>query len=204
MNEEEARQWIDIRFGKAALADLARFADLVVAESMRQNLIAASTVDHLWVRHILDSAQLVPLAVAGPGTWLDIGTGAGFPGIVTAILSGRATRLVEPRRRRVAFLTDVIGSLGLEKRVGVVAAKVESERGIAAIISARAVSQIDVLFASAARCADAETLWLLPKGRSALEEVARAERSWHGVFHVEQSVTDPGSLVVIANKVSRR
>jgi 16S rRNA (guanine527-N7)-methyltransferase len=205
VNEEDARAWIESRFGGAALAQLALFAAMVTEESPKQNLIAASTIEHLWVRHMLDSAQLVPLAHAAPeGPWLDVGTGAGFPGMVAGILSGRQTRLVEPRRRRADFLSRAVETLGMQHRISVAPVKVEAETVIASVISARAVAQIDALFAAAAHCAKSQTMWLLPKGRSAAEEVARAERSWHGVFHVEQSATDPESLIVIANKVSRR
>jgi 16S rRNA (guanine527-N7)-methyltransferase len=205
MTEDDARDWIEQRYGAAALAQLRLFADMVVEESGNQNLIAASTIDHLWVRHMLDSAQLVPLAAAASaGTWLDIGTGAGFPGIVTALLSGNQTRLIEPRRRRAAFLDHVVERLGLQHQISVAAIKVEAEVLKASVISARAVSQIDALLNSAWHCASKETIWLLPKGKTAREEVAQAQRSWHGVFHVEQSATDPESLIVIASKVSRR
>jgi 16S rRNA (guanine527-N7)-methyltransferase len=205
VTEDDARDWIEQRFGANSLGKLRSFAQMVVEESAKQNLIAASTIEQLWVRHMLDSAQLVPLAVAAAsGPWLDVGTGAGFPGIVTAILSGRETRLIEPRRRRAAFLDHVIEALALRHQISVAPIKVEAEALTAAIISARAVSQIDALFESARHCASKETLWLLPKGKAAREEVASAQRSWHGVFHVERSVTDPESLIVIANKVSRR
>ena len=60
------------------------------------------------------------------------------------------------------------------------------------------------LFANAAHCAHNETVWLLPKGRNADEEVAEAKRSWHSVFHVEQSITHPDSSIVIARYVRRR
>ena len=73
-----------------------------------------------------------------------------------------------------------------------------------AIISARAVAQVAQVIASAAQCASNETLWLLPKGRSAREEVARAKQRWHGMFHVEQSITDPESSIVIARGVRAR
>jgi 16S rRNA (guanine527-N7)-methyltransferase len=72
------------------------------------------------------------------------------------------------------------------------------------VISARAVAQLSSLFASAVQCSRRKTLWILPKGRTAREEVAVAEQTWHGVFHVEHSITDPESLIVLAKGVSRR
>ncbi|MGY4395039.1 16S rRNA (guanine527-N7)-methyltransferase [Sphingomonas sp. UYAg733] len=204
MTEDEAQQWVIDRFGLAAHSRLEKFADLVRAESVNQNLIAASTLDSLWVRHIVDSAQLINLADDIEGDWLDIGTGAGFPGLVVAILGNRPMTLVEPRRRRADFLTVSVGALKIANRVIVIAAKVEAVRKTAAIISARAVAPVGALLASASHVGTRNTRWLLPKGLRAREEVAQAQQTWHGMFHVEHSITDPNSLIVIANKVSRR
>jgi 16S rRNA (guanine527-N7)-methyltransferase len=204
MTEDEAKAWIRERFGVEGEGVMARFADLVTDESARQNLIAPSTLDSIWSRHIVDSAQLIGLAAESEGDWLDIGTGAGFPGLVVAALTKRRTILVEPRKRRVEFLQSAANTLGIADRVSVVASKVESVNEPVAVISARAVSYLGSLFASAVQCSRRNTLWILPKGRTAREEVAVAEQTWHGVFHVEQSITDPESLIVLAKGVSRR
>ena len=202
MTEDEARAWTAARFDSEAIGRLDRLAAIVAAETQRQNLIAGSTVDAIWARHIVDSLQLVAL---GPeGMWLDIGTGAGFPGLaVAAVEPEREMILVEPRRLRADYLRNAADSLGLG-HVTVIAAKVEAVREKAKVISARAVSRIDALLASAVQCSNNETIWLLPKGRNADEEVAEARRTWHGVFHVEQSITNPDSAIVIARGVRRR
>jgi 16S rRNA (guanine527-N7)-methyltransferase len=202
VTEDEARDWAAARFDSASMDRLDRLAAIVAAESARQNLIARSTLDAIWSRHIVDSLQLVAL---GPeGVWLDIGTGAGFPGLaVAAVEPGREMMLVEPRRLRADYLREAAALLGLPSVI-VTATKVESVRIKATVISARAVSRIGALFASAAQCADKETIWLLPKGRGADEEVAEARRTWHGVFHVDLSITSPDSAIVIARGVRRR
>lgn len=203
MTEQEARDWIESRFGADRTAVLARFADRIVAETANQNLIAASTIDHIWQRHLLDSAQLVPLADAGrEGDWIDIGSGAGFPGIVAAILTERRVVLVEPRARRAALLSDTAADLDLTNVV-VHQAKIEklpSERP-AAVITARAVARLAGLFAIGHRHSDADTIWVLPKGRSAAEELVEAKADWRGMFHVEHSITDPTSSIVVAKGV---
>lgn len=202
MTEDEARAWATARFDAAAMDRLDGLAAIVVDESERQNLIARSTLASIWTRHIVDSLQLVAL---GPeGLWLDIGTGAGFPGLaIAAAEAQRPMMLVEPRRLRADFLREAAKKLELTN-VTVVGAKVEAVRERARVISARAVSRIDGLFGSAVQCAHKETVWLLPKGRNADEEVAEARRTWHGVFHVEQSITSPDSAIVIARGVRRR
>ncbi len=207
MTEEEARHWVRETFGVSRETLLERFGALLVAESKHQNLIAASTIDTLWTRHLVDSAQLIPLAGNAPrGAWIDIGAGAGLPGIVVAILVERPVVLVEPRARRVAFLREVADALGLTKRVTVQQSRIEAYHPTnrAAVISARAVAELSTLLASALHCSDSGTLWVLPKGRNAQSEVEAAAANWQGAFHVERSITEPASGVVIAQGVRPR
>ena len=206
MTEDEARSWIANRCGAHAIERLERYGDLLVDEVGRQNLIAASTLPTLWARHLVDSAQLLELAPSGTGEWIDIGSGAGLPGLVIALASDWRVTLVEPRRLRVAFLNRCIEELGLVGRVTVEASKIESVRRAAParVISARAVAALPQLIASAVHLADRETIWLLPKGSRAQSEVAEARRSWQGAFHVKQSVVDPDSGIVVASQVARR
>lgn len=204
MTEEEARDWIAQQFGPTAQHQMERLVALVEAEAAQQNLVARSTLETIWARHIVDSAQLIGFAEGQAGTWLDVGSGAGFPGLVVAALTDRPVLLVEPRKRRVAFLQEAARSLGLEGRVSVIASKVETICERAAVISARAVAPLIDLFGAASHCAAPDTLWLLPKGQSAREEVAIARHAWHGAFHVEQSLTNTESLIVVARGVARR
>jgi 16S rRNA (guanine527-N7)-methyltransferase len=203
MTEDEAKQWIAGQFGAAAVDRLALLETLVRDEAANQNLVSAATLDTIWARHIVDSAQLIPLAKGTPGTWADIGSGAGFPGLVVAILRQDPMILIEPRKRRVDFLRHAAKALDLDN-VTVEPAKSQNVEARATIISARAVSSIVALLEAARHIGTPATKWLLPKGLSAREEVAQAQRSWHGTFHVEHSVTDPNSLIVIAQGVSRR
>jgi 16S rRNA (guanine527-N7)-methyltransferase len=206
VTEEEARAWVRDGFGVSRETLLDRYEALLRAEALNQNLIAASTFDTLWARHFVDSAQLVPLARDAPrGTWLDVGSGAGLPGIVAGILLDRPVMLVEPRARRVEFLQRVISELGLT-RVMVQQSKVEAYHPTnrVAIVSARAVAELSQLLASTAHCTDSSTIWLLPKGRNAQSEVEAVQAKWQGMFHVEPSITQPDSGIVVARGVRPR
>ena len=206
MTEEEARAWIRDGFGVSRETLLDRYGALLRAEAPNQNLIAASTFDTLWARHFVDSAQLVPLASDAPrGMWLDVGSGAGLPGIVAGVLLDRPVMLVEPRARRVEFLQRVISELGLT-RVTVQQSKVETyyPTNRVAIVSARAVAELSQLLTSTAHCTDSSTIWLLPKGRNAQSEVEAVQAKWQGVFHVEPSITQPDSGIVVARGVRPR
>jgi 16S rRNA (guanine527-N7)-methyltransferase len=207
VTEDEAQGWVSTRFGDGAVDRLHRYAAILSEEAARQNLIAASTLPTLWARHLVDSAQLADLApTSAGGEWIDIGSGAGLPGLVVALLTEWRVALAEPRRLRVAFLEQCIAALGLEGRVVVEPTKSEHVRRTApaAVISARAVSALPQLIASSAHLADRGTVWVLPKGQRAQSEVADARRSWQGVFHVKPSVVDPASGIVVASGIARR
>jgi 16S rRNA (guanine527-N7)-methyltransferase len=140
-----------------------------------------------------------------PGPWIDIGTGAGFPGMVVALLTDRPVQLVEPRAKRAAFLREAAEALGISNRVTVFAQRAQMAPGAAAaVISARAVASLSELFTAARHLSTRSTLWLLPKGRNAQSEVADVTRAWQGVFHVEQSLTQAESAIVIAREVRPR
>lgn len=202
MTEEEARDWIRERYGVSRETRLAAFVELLREEAVRQNLVAPSTLDQIWSRHVVDSAQLLAHAPED-GAWLDIGSGAGLPGLVIALLRDAPVELVEPRKLRTDFLSRAAAELGLSN-VAVHTAKIERTTGPAAVISARAVAQLGDLFRIAAHRSTSSTVWVLPKGRNAQSEVEEARRKWHGSFHVEPSITAPDSLIVVARKVRSR
>lgn len=203
MTEQDATSWIAQRFGATAVTALSSLVAMIRDEARRQNLISTASMASIWARHIVDSAQLIDLA-SPKGTWVDIGTGAGFPGLVTGLLTRRETILVEPRRRRVEFLQRAVDDLGLGGSIEVRQTRIETMDQIAGVISARAVASIDTLLGSSIKCSGRHTQWLLPKGRNAREEVAQIRKSWHGTFHVEHSITDPESMIVIASGIARR
>ena len=205
MTEEEAREWVLGRFGADRFALMERMAGIVIAETARQNLISPSTISAIWNRHIVDSAQLLAWGDHRAGTrWMDIGSGAGFPGVVIAALGEGEMILVEVRKRRAVFLTELVEHLGLTHRVSIICGRVEGITATVDTISARAVAPLADIFASAIQCASGSAKWILPKGRSAREEVESVRQAWHGVFHVEHSITDPESLIVLASGVIRR
>ena len=181
-----------------------QFAALLIAENERHNLVARSTIPDLWQRHIADAAQLPAFAPAR-GSWLDIGSGAGLPGVVIAILTGAPMLLVEPRRLRADFLRRTADTLDLGPNVAVIQSKIETVRHLPVdIITARAVASIDRLFAIAGHLSHKGTIWILPKGKSAKLELDEARRTWQGDFRLEPSRTDPDAQILIASRVRRR
>ncbi len=181
---------------------LDRFEALVSDENLRQNLVAQSTMDEFVVRHIADGAQLVGLAEPR-SKWCDIGSGAGLPGIVIAILSNDPVTLVEPRRLRAQFLRRACAELGLA-HAAVIEAKAEQVIGRYDVITARAVAETGKLFAMTEHLAHAGTRWILPKGKSAKKELEALTHSWQGEFRLVPSKTNDEAFVIVAERVRRK
>lgn len=178
---------------------LERYVSLLREENGRQNLVSPATLDDVWERHIVDSAQIAAFEIARGASWLDIGSGAGLPGIVLACLAEGPVTLVEPRRLRAEFLHRTCESLGL--RAEVLHAKVERVQGSFDMITARAVAPLSRLLEISIHLSTGNSRWVLPKGRSAAGELAEAKRTWQGVFHVEPSATSAESSIIVATGV---
>ncbi len=184
---------------RGTLDKLSGYCDLLLLANKQQNLVAASTEASVWCRHILDSLQLPALA-PDAGSWCDIGSGAGLPGVPIAICTNDPVTLIEPRRLRTEFLEMVKRELTLEC-VTVVRGKPAGVCEKFEKITARAVAPAAKLFAMAHHLSLQETIWLLPKGRSAKKELDEVRASWHGDFRLVPSRTDDASSILVAQGV---
>ena len=205
-SEPEARAWFAAHdgFDAAWSSRLEKLETMLRKENDRQNLVSAASLDAVWVRHFADSAQLlnhVPRET-DDGTWLDLGTGAGFPGVVIAACRpDTPIVLVESRAKRISWLEHVIAELDL-RSVSVVGMRLgRYPTRPASVISARAFAPLAHLIALSARFSTPQTHWLLPKGRSGRQELAAMPKSIQAMFHVEQSVTDRQSVILVGNGV---
>jgi 16S rRNA (guanine527-N7)-methyltransferase len=174
---------------------LEQYVALLKQENQRQNLVSAATLERVWDRHVVDSAQLVPHEPFAGASWVDIGSGAGLPGIVIACIVDGPVMLIEPRRLRADFLHKVCESLRLNATV--FAGSAERAQGQYDVITARAVAPLSRLLELSQHLSTGKSLWVLPRGRSAQSELAGASRTWQGRFHVEPSVTDAESFIVV-------
>ncbi|QIQ88267.1 16S rRNA (guanine(527)-N(7))-methyltransferase RsmG [Erythrobacter sp.] len=181
---------------------LERFAALLLDENRRQNLISKPSEAQLWQRHIADSAQLleyVPRETSPPGPWLDLGTGAGFPGLVIAALRPDwEVVLIESRARRIEFLANCVRELGVA-RCRVIGERLERVEPFPAwVISARAFAPLEKLLSLSAPFSTKATRYVLPKGRSAAHELKQAKKPIRELFHVEHSLTDRDAGIIVS------
>lgn len=204
MDEAGAREWVErcLDVPRGTMERLDAFADLLRAENARQNLVSKTSLDHLWSRHIADSAQLLRYAPAPLSSWIDLGSGPGFPGLIVAALHKGPVTLVEERRLRVDFLHRAAEVLGVE--VEILGTRVERvpPRPFD-VISARAFAPLDKLLTLATGLSTTKSVWVLPKGRNAQSELEALESSWQGDFELEASVTDPEAQIVVATGVRK-
>lgn len=204
------------------------YAALLEQWQRTMNLVAPKTIPDLWFRHIADSAQIEPLAPPG-GHWVDFGAGAGFPGLVVAILragqaeSGRSSTLsagpgpasrvtlVESDARKCAFLAEVVRKTGLKALIPVeiLNQRIESDAtraklGQVNIVSARAVAPLADLLAWSAPLFGLSTVGLFLKGRNAAVEIEAAEAKWAFTAVQHPSRTECDAAVVEIRGLSLR
>lgn len=171
------------------------------------NLVSRASLDHLWERHIDDSAQIFRACPPNATHWLDLGSGGGFPGLVIAILArelqpGLRITLVESDQRKAAFLVQTARILGLT--VEVQARRAESlPPQMADVVSARALASLDSLLSLAEPHLKQGGIAVFPKGARHSEEVSEARRSWSFDLKILPSISDPQAAILIIGKIHR-
>ncbi|RMD92708.1 MAG: 16S rRNA (guanine(527)-N(7))-methyltransferase RsmG [Alphaproteobacteria bacterium] len=189
------------------LAAFDRYAELLSRWSDAINLVSRHSLGGIWTRHFLDSAWLLDLVDAQEGLWLDLGSGAGFPGLVLAILAQRrrpALRfaLIEADQRKAAFLRTVSRETSCNMRV--IAQRIERVPPMSArVITARALAPLDELLGLAAGHLAPDGVCLFPKGRNHAKEIEAAQRRWRFTCDVIPSRMDTDAAVLKIGEINR-
>lgn len=175
--------------------------------AQRINLVAPSTLNEVWERHILDSAQVVKLG-GDANKWLDIGSGGGFPGLIIGTMiaerSGASIDLVESNRKKTGFLQAVVGELGLPAKVH--SKRIEDVHDIITapdILSARALAPLPLLLELSAPWLEAGTVALFHKGRDYRQEIEDSAHQWRFDLVEHPSLTDAQGVILEIRNLRR-
>ena len=182
------------------------FADLVQRWNRKINLVADASTDQLWQRHIADSAQLLDHLPDAAKTWIDLGSGGGFPALVCAIALGDQSphlTLLESDQRKAVFLREAIRVTGAN--AGVKAHRIEAiPPEPYDLVTARALAPLPKLLAYAEKFCQDGTVLLLPKGKSASSELTQARVDWHMDVDTLPSRTDSEATIFRIRGLERR
>lgn len=187
---------------RETLERLEVYADLLLRWNRRINLVSRQTEIDLWTRHFGDSLQLASLIVPGVTRAIDIGSGAGFPGLVLALATRIPFELVEADHRKAAFLREVAAATDAPATVH--AARIENLKlAPAMLVTARALAPLTDLLNFAAPMLAKSGTALFPKGANAERELTDAEARWHMRVERHPSVTDPNGVIFRLTEVQR-
>jgi 16S rRNA (guanine527-N7)-methyltransferase len=177
------------------------YRDLLLRWNARINLVSAGSVETLWGRHFLDSLQLLPLLPPGTPRAIDLGSGAGFPGLVLSIASGVEFDLVESDQRKAAFLREVGRETGAQVRVHAV--RIEAaEVAPAPLITARALAPLADLLRLTCPLLTPRGVALFPKGAKVEQELTDAAAAWNMRVERFPSQTDPAGVILRLSEVT--
>jgi 16S rRNA (guanine527-N7)-methyltransferase len=178
------------------------YAALLRKWNRRINLVSRQTEVDLWQRHFMDSLQLMSLLPERVSRGIDIGSGAGFPGLVLGIATGIWFDLIEADARKAAFLREVAVATGAP--VGIHAVRVEAARlPPSELVTARALAPLVNLLPMVSPLLLPGGIALLPKGSGVEEELTAAQAGWHMSVERHASVTDPGGIILRLSEVHR-
>jgi 16S rRNA (guanine527-N7)-methyltransferase len=188
----------------AQMADLGILIERLTAANAVMNLVGPDTIPDVWNRHIFDSAQLLDL-VPEAGTWADLGAGAGFPGLVLAILlKDRADShvwLVDSLGKRCRFLQEVVDALSLPATV--VNGRAEDQRIKVDVVTARALAPMDRLLGYAQPYLQRGAQGLFLQGEKAEVELIEARKVWQFDSSLSVSRSDPRGRIVSVRSLRR-
>ncbi len=190
-----------INVSRETLMLLERYVDLVKTFQEKFNLIGQNTVDSIWERHVLDSAQLITHLPSEPSQVADFGAGAGFPGIVLSILTNHTITCVESTQKKAQFLSHVAKELSLS--VHIIHSRIEDLEPMEFdVITARALAPLSDLIKLARPHLKKSGYMLLLKGQSYAEEIKRSQLKWMFTCHEFKSITNEKSKVLKISNVN--
>ena len=194
---------------RETITSLKKYEEYLIKSNKTLNLIGKSTVNQIWIRHFLDSSQVIDFIDKNEKDLIDLGSGAGFPGLITAILANDRNiplnvKLIEKSPRKVSFLKEIIKRLNLKVQVLHLNVLEYSTRLEADLIIARAFKPLKIILQILDRNTENWKKVFLFLGKTGQDELLQASKSWDIKYKQRMSVTSSDSVVIEINKLKKK
>jgi 16S rRNA (guanine527-N7)-methyltransferase len=194
---------------RETITSLKKYEEYLIKSNKTLNLIGKSTVNQIWIRHFLDSSQVIDFIGKNEKDLIDLGSGAGFPGLITAILAKDRNiplnvKLIEKSPRKVSFLKEIIKRLNLKVQVLQLNVLENSTRLEADLIIARAFKPLKIILQILDKNTENWKKVFLFLGKTGQDELLQASKSWDIKYKQRMSVTSSDSVVIEINKLKKK
>ena len=198
-----------IQVSRETITSLVKYENYLIKSNKTLNLIGKSTINEIWLRHFLDSSQIIDFIDKNTNSLIDLGSGAGFPGLIIAILAKDRkirlnVRLVEKSPKKASFLREIVNYLNLNVEVLNINALTHAKKLEADLIVARAFKPLKIIL----RFLDKNTKnWkkvFLFLGKTGQYELLQASKNWHIKYKQRMSITSNDSVVIEINKLTKK
>ena len=180
-----------------------KFIQELVCRNKETNLVGKSTLVDPWRSHILDSIQIAPFITKKNSLIFDMGTGAGLPGLVLAIMGFKRVCLIDSNSKKIKFIKSVCKKLNIN--ASVILGRIEKTKKIKYdVLISRALASLNNLFTYSHNLINEDTVLIFLKGKTAMDEIEEAKKNW--IFHckIHQSLSDNRGKILIINKLSTK
>ena len=201
--ENEAINFLKNQLDDKAFESLNFYREILSEKSKLFNLISKNTIDQIWQRHILDSYQLINY-IDKDDIVIDIGSGAGLPGIILAILGVKNITMIDSINKKVKFINETIENLSIDNaHISAIHSRIEDLYMVTDILTARALKPLNEILFLIEKNIIVNKKILLLKGSKILEEIEEAEKFWNFEYKLHKSMTSPDSFIIeISGKVT--
>ena len=182
--------------------NIQKYIDSIMQHNIHTNLVGKSTLSDPWPKHILDSLQLVSFIKNKNYSILDMGTGAGLPGVVLSMAGYKNVSLVDSNGKKIKFLKTIKDDLGLN--LNIISSRLEKLHNLSFdIITSRALAKLSILFGYSQNFMKKNSVLIFLKGKTVNEEIFEAKKNWRFNFQKYQSVSDSRGVVLVIEGLSK-
>ena len=194
---------------RETITSLVKYENYLIKSNKTLNLIGKSTINEIWLRHFLDSAQVIDFIDKNTSSLIDLGSGAGFPGLIIAILAKDRkihlkVKLIEKSPKKASFLREIVNYLNLNVEVLNINALTHAKKFEADLIVARAFKPLKIILRFLDKNTENWKKVFLFLGKTGQDELLQASKSWHIKYKQRMSVTSNDSIIIEINKLTKK